>query len=151
MSKFKPKGDNPFTPGIGRTPPLVAGRQKEMAGLVRYLRLLQGGKGDVAIMFAPRGNGKTVLLHWLAEQCTAAGMTVVRAQPEGDGCLSVAKLQALLLPDTAPDTSQFSIGGEVNLGAAALRMQWTRKGSKRPGLFDDHLAAACDAAPGCYW
>ena len=146
--KFKPKGSNPFTPGIGETPPCVAGREAEMAELNGYLhRLREQGKGKVAVMFAPRGNGKTVLLHWLAEQCTAAGMVVARATPERDGCLPIAKMQALLLPDITPDTSQLSIGGGVNLGAAALSIRWTAKGTKQSRPFDDHLKEACDMAP----
>ena len=148
MSKFQPKGDNPFTPGIGETPPCVAGREAEMAELSRYLRRLNElGKGKIVLMFAPRGNGKTVLLNHLEEQCKATGMTVVRAVPERDGCLALAKMQALLPPDTTPDSSQLSIGGGVNVGAAALNLQWTAKGAKQSRPFDDHLKEACDTAP----
>ena len=145
---FKPEGNNPFRPTIGKTPPFVAGRGEELAQFDRYTRMLQEeGEGEVIIMFAPRGNGKTVLLHRLEEQCAAAGMTVVRAQPARDGCLALADLQELLLPDTAPDTSQLSIGGGVNLGAAAFDIQWTAKGAKKSGQFKTHLKQACDTAP----
>ena len=145
---FKPKGENPFTPSIGKTPPRTAGREEEMSQLSGYIRRMQAsGRGDVVLMFAPRGNGKTVLLNHLEEQCKAAGMTVVRTTPERDGCLPIADLKDLLPPGTTPDSSQLSIGGGVNVGAAALSVQWTAKGSKRTGQFKTHLAEACDMAP----
>ena len=70
---------NLFKPGSGVRPPLLAGRTAEQTLLYSYLRTAQG-KGDDQgcleseiphdiVLYGPRGNGKTVLLHQFLKQC----------------------------------------------------------------------------------
>lgn len=62
--------DNPFTPGAGLTPAYM-GRRPEVEGeLLRILGAARSGRSGAhaALLFGPRGNGKTVLLNWFQRQ-----------------------------------------------------------------------------------
>ena len=63
-----------FQPGAGMPPPHLAGRESEQdyfTALLQQLRTGSGAPADV-ILTGPRGNGKTVLLRWLAQEATKA-------------------------------------------------------------------------------
>ena len=70
---------NLFKPGSGVRPPLLAGRTAEQTLLYSYLRTAQGKVDDQGcleseiphdiVLYGPRGNGKTVLLHQFLKQC----------------------------------------------------------------------------------
>ena len=65
------QADYVFSPGTGITPPALTGREDEQAVLSRCLGALAAGRApshDV-VLLGPRGNGKTVLLHWFAQAC----------------------------------------------------------------------------------
>lgn len=79
---------NPFQPGTGTYPPVLAGREEEqsrLASLVRALAEWRQGRSLQAIHLiqAPRGMGKTVLLETLARQVDGepafSRVTVLRA------------------------------------------------------------------------
>lgn len=57
-------GLNPFQPGRGMSPPLLAGREAELAAAERcFVRLSEGRSAPLDLSFyGPRGNGKTALL-----------------------------------------------------------------------------------------
>ena len=87
MVKFKAKGEdeNPFRPGYGNQPPLLAGREREQRLLgARISGLFKDGDTRGLVIYGPRGMGKTVLLGWAREKCAeiakAAGreMSVIR-------------------------------------------------------------------------
>ncbi len=69
-------GENPFRPGAGAQPPLLAGRDHELSlgrGLLNVLE--SGGRPPRGLLcFGPRGNGKTVLLARLAREARRRGM-----------------------------------------------------------------------------
>lgn len=57
------KEDNPFTPGMGRFPPFLAGRGRIRDKLIVGVNRVAGGKpGNSIVLYGPRGNGKTALL-----------------------------------------------------------------------------------------
>ena len=60
----------PFRPGFGGQPPYLAGREAEQRLLRRYLSAITGAMapGTAVVLYGPRGNGKTVLLGWLAAE-----------------------------------------------------------------------------------
>jgi AAA ATPase domain len=68
---------NPFTPGAGRTPPLIAGRETV---LNRYDVILQrvklGKTNNPVLMYGLRGVGKTVLLNRISEMAYDYGFFV---------------------------------------------------------------------------
>ena len=73
-----------FKPGNGAFPPALTGREREQAVLTRTLASLSGGQApphDI-VLTGPRGNGKTVLLHWFERACRdAGGVDVERIAP----------------------------------------------------------------------
>ena len=79
---------NPFRPGAGRRPGYMGHRPAIERPLLDILDRLRVGEADLrlAYLYGPRGNGKTVLLQWLAEQARRkAGETSiaqVRLLPE---------------------------------------------------------------------
>ncbi|MBO0713838.1 MAG: ATP-binding protein, partial [Acidimicrobiales bacterium] len=55
--------DNPYTPGAGRRPPYLAGRDQHLEDFATLIEVLsRGGAERSLIYFGLRGVGKTVLL-----------------------------------------------------------------------------------------
>lgn len=70
---------NPFTPTFGVSPPLLVGREEEIA---TFSDGLDAGLGDPAralIITGPRGSGKTVLLNALEDRARERGWLVLSA------------------------------------------------------------------------
>ena len=61
---------NPFRPGPGQTPPVLAGRENVQRTLLKAVHESreQGVGGSPIVLVGPRGNGKTVLMGWLMDQ-----------------------------------------------------------------------------------
>lgn len=57
---------NPYTPGVAGIPPILAGRERELDIVDRLIAHLSARKpaDDNIVLFGPRGNGKTTLLHY---------------------------------------------------------------------------------------
>ncbi len=68
--------ENPFQPGAGARPPLLAGRTAELALADSRLDSLERGRRPPRglLFFGPRGNGKTCLLHEIADNARRRGM-----------------------------------------------------------------------------
>ena len=62
--------ENPFNPGPGLMPPLLAGREREQNKLHKALdKLLNGTVAPRGMLLSgPRGMGKTVLLEWFLQE-----------------------------------------------------------------------------------
>ena len=79
---------NPFRPGAGRQPGYMGHREGVERPLLDIVDRLRAGEADLGLiyLYGPRGNGKTVLLRWLAEHAgQKAGelpITQVRLLPE---------------------------------------------------------------------
>ena len=71
---------NPFRPGAGQMPPLLAGRDEELALAERRLHELAGGvpPAQGILFYGPRGNGKTVLLERIADRARELGIRAER-------------------------------------------------------------------------
>ncbi len=69
---------NPFQPGAGARPPLLAGRAAELAPAGELLSSLERGRRPPQglLLYGPRGNGKTVLLSQIAEDARGRGLRV---------------------------------------------------------------------------
>jgi len=95
------KRDNPYTPGAGRKPPTLAGRDRELErfrGLIE--RLGSGGYERSLIYSGLRGVGKTVLLMELDALASEAGWATTDVQEVGsqpDFRVTFARMAARLL------------------------------------------------------
>jgi len=74
---------NPFTPGFGQVPPLLAGRDYLMNDIVSAFDAWPGDPNLATIFMGARGTGKTVLLTCLSEAALAHGWVTanVSAKP----------------------------------------------------------------------
>ena len=74
----------PFRPGPGRLPPYLAGRDEEQALFRSRLAVLERGEAPPSeiILYGPRGNGKTALLVWMANETDSVpGVDVIKMTP----------------------------------------------------------------------
>ena len=145
--QFKPKGSNPFTPGAGLPPPVLAGRDKDIAFFnARLAGVKAHGHGDAIAIYGPRGMGKTVLMRQLRNHFQEGGVHTVWATPE-DGLVQAQSL-AKLLP-TGFKVGQFEVTagtGPLTGLAVALNATW-RSGAGEEADFTDLLRDACKKAP----
>ena len=140
---------NPFTPGAGKTPPCLVGRQAEQSQYREYLERMRDDKtGEMIIMYGPCGVGKTVLLNWLERQCDKAGYIVAQAGADDGGALA-NKLARLLPFNLKP--GPLSIGGDAQAGIGALlkgaaKTMWHAVTGNERNL-DERLLNACKKNP----
>lgn len=89
---------NPYRPGAGRRPPVLAGREPILdAFSVVRRRAVEYGEGDRGwILSGLRGVGKTVLLNELMAQVTSTGWIAAKVEATPGTPLSVALSQALV-------------------------------------------------------
>ncbi len=89
---------NPYRPGAGRRPPLLAGREQILAAfeIVRR-RAEELGEGDRSwILNGLRGVGKTVLLNELLDQVSSRGWITAKVEAGTSASLAVSLAQSLL-------------------------------------------------------
>ena len=95
------KRENPYTPGAGRKPPNLAGRERDLENFQSLIeRLASGGYERSLIYSGLRGVGKTVLLMELDVLATEAGWATTDVQEVGsqpDFRVTFARMAARLL------------------------------------------------------
>ncbi|MDE0157753.1 MAG: ATP-binding protein [Gammaproteobacteria bacterium] len=134
-----------FTPGTGKEPPYLAGREAEQAALCAPLSLLRRGEGansDI-IVIGPRGNGKTVLLDWFRKQCkqenTVATAWLTPAKIKND-------FDELIRALTPPDSWKKFLPMGMELGPEALvKLKWEFGGEAQ--MLTELLKARCRERP----
>jgi hypothetical protein len=89
---------NPFRPGAGRRPPVLAGRGALLEAFDQLRRRSEElGEGDRSwILHGLRGVGKTALLNELLGQVSASGWITAKVEAGGEGSLPELLSQALL-------------------------------------------------------
>jgi hypothetical protein len=76
--------DNPYTPGAGRKPPYLAGRDKDLEDFSSLVEVLSGAGADRSLIYyGLRGVGKTVLLMELDILASEAGWASTDVQEVG--------------------------------------------------------------------
>ena len=68
---------HPFTPGFGRRPPVLAGREGLLASAAAALAAGPSHEAFIRLMAGPRGAGKTALLNEIEQEAAASGWRVV--------------------------------------------------------------------------
>jgi hypothetical protein len=76
--------DNPYTPGAGRKPPHLAGRDKDLEGFSTLIDVLSSGGAERSLIYyGLRGVGKTVLLMEFDILASEAGWATTDVQEVG--------------------------------------------------------------------
>ena len=108
---------SPFRPGRGVLPPLLAGRERELAIAERLLGDLAAGRpsAEDLLFYGPRGNGKTTLLLEIRRRARERGM---RAEALLTGAFTaVERLVHLLWERSGQATGPVSGSHEMGLAA----------------------------------
>ncbi len=131
-------------PGHGGLPPHLAGRDQERLVLRGNLTRLAGKRspGTSAILYGPRGNGKTVLLLTAAREARELGIHVIRMPASVGGLREALRVELSLLPSwgrrflrrlAGLSVSGFGIRMRDQAGATLLQML-SRKARRVPLL-----------------
>lgn len=140
---------NPFTPGTGAYPPVLAGRDAEktalLEGLTKVSHPTRGGPANILLLSAPRGMGKTVLLSWLRRQAADRAVRVIDAKA-GD-IPDLAALGGALWPESRDKPSQLT-----GIKAGIVSAEWQpgqadRAASHIRTLLREHLLDATERSP----
>jgi len=95
------KRDNPYTPGAGRKPPTLAGRDRDLEDFQSLIERLGAGSYERSLIYSGlRGVGKTVLLMELDVLASEGGWATTDVQEVGsqpDFRVTVARMAARLL------------------------------------------------------
>lgn len=95
------KRDNPYTPGAGRKPPTLAGRDQDLEDFRGLIERVASGKHDRSLVYSGlRGVGKTVLLMEFDVLASEAGWATTDVQEVGsqpDFRVTFARMAARLL------------------------------------------------------
>ena len=134
-----------FKPGNGAFPPALTGREREQAVLTRSLADLSAGEApphDI-VLTGPRGNGKTVLLHWFERACRdAGGVDVERIAPSE--VRTTEALAGRLLPPTG---IRKLLPARLSVGVTGVgRAEWPASGPSGRSLTKG-LVARCRRRP----
>ncbi len=108
-------------------PPFLAGRERATARLSGELRrILAGEPGCCAIMYGPRGNGKTALLSQLERDARAAGVRTYELVSTVPGDGSPAPWEWLRSASQAGETAAAVSGDPPGRGASPARIPLSR-------------------------
>lgn len=98
--------DNPYTPGAGRRPPILAGREADIDTVRSLIERLAGGSYDRSLIYSGlRGVGKTVLLMEFDLLANEAGWATTDVQEVGsqpDFRITFGRMAARLLRVMSP-------------------------------------------------
>ena len=116
---------NPFRPGAGSKPPHFAGREDDWRVFDSCLSCLQDGGVPLGpmVLFGPRGNGKTVLMHRMAEQAQGLGMNALHIDPQDVDSpeqLQLTLANAVEAGAGVPAGRSWQWGGKAGFGGAGV-------------------------------
>ncbi|MDR1295328.1 MAG: ATP-binding protein [Bifidobacteriaceae bacterium] len=132
--------ENPFTPTFGITPPLLVGRDAEIAAVRRSLTRGPGDPARAVLLTGARGTGKTVLLNALEDAASQQGWAVISetVQPGLVEVLTRTTLPMLraALDPRATDSTLTSASATVFGIGGALTRQVSERHPAEPSLRD---------------
>lgn len=126
--------DHPFTPGFGRRPPVLAGREDILGSAAVALSAGPADDRFVRLMMGPRGVGKTTLLDVVEDEARAAGWRVisvdanVQPRPE-DSVLAMIEEEALDHIEDISPAARRSVTG-VSIGQL-IGLNWENAATRK--------------------
>ena len=106
---------NPFRPTAGKTPPILIGREADLADFFQGLRDGAGAPGRLMLVTGQRGFGKTVLLTELGRIAHAEGWPVISETASEGVCARIIDA----LEAHVPRISSAEINPSVNIAGIA--------------------------------
>jgi type II secretory pathway predicted ATPase ExeA len=108
---------NPFTPTFGVTPPLLVGRDQELAAFRDALEDGPGAPGRSMLLTGARGTGKTVLLNAVEDVAKQAGWLVLNDTARAGVAhqLATVALPVALAQQDPEAVSTHTSGGSVSV------------------------------------
>lgn len=122
---------NPYTPGAGQTPPVLLGRDEELARFDAVLtRLEQGRAAQCPLVVGLRGVGKTVLLNEFGRRAVRREWVVVEHEltPSGDLFATTTRLVRDALLQVSPPSSWTAAARRVGALLRALEFSYSVAG-----------------------
>ena len=133
-------GQNPFQPGRGVMPPLLAGRERELTEAERLLGRLREGRSPSQdlLFYGPRGNGKTTLLLELERRARERGFRVetlpVSALTEKGTLVRLLQERASALDTQIAGTGATAASRAPTEDTEALLLDWIGRDLSSPPL-----------------
>ena len=137
-----------FRPGSGTMPPLLAGREDALNELDELLGNVLGDDNERrsppsdAVLYGPRGNGKTALLNALEDRAIRQGIDVVSLSAAQVESVRALAWRLLARPaDAAADPPDNVIARTAQAAGDALRQQFPTLVMSEAAVGLPHLAA----------
>lgn len=136
---------NPFTPGFGNSPPVLAGRADILDQFAEAIEDGPGALGRATLYTGARGTGKTVMLNEVADIAAAGGwITIHETATPGFVTRLVTQHLPTLLAGLDPDAKRTKVTGiTAPLGVGAMTWDSTNSHVVAAGL-RNQLELACD-------
>ena len=141
---------NPFRPGDGVPPLVLAGRDHELAVMRQAVSALPYRPSDRNIVLVgPRGNGKTVLLHKVPEMADDIDVAIVSgAYAENPSTFMTNVAATIAKAPTLSDRLKALIPNEVKVGPAGLGLGWKAGDVRQAGEdIEGFLGRLSESAP----
>ena len=136
---------NPFTPGFGVSPPVLAGRADIIAEFAEALEDGPGSPARATLYAGARGTGKTVMLNELGDQAAALGWLTIdeTAHPGFIRRLVDEHLPRLLAGHDPDATATKVIGVSAPVLGGGIDWATAQRHNPVPGL-REQLSRLCD-------
>ena len=137
-----------FQPGSGKIPPYLAGRDAEKArfdAVVRNLSNRSAAAGDM-IVYGPRGNGKTAMLRYFADNCAREGMQPSIMWMTPNNMRSLEDMTRAMADQDKGLLDRFSpVAASLDLGIARFSTEVAV--AQRSSFFQEILGSLCSRNP----
>jgi hypothetical protein len=140
---------NPFTPGFGNSPPVLAGRADILEQFAEAVDDGPGALGRATLYTGARGTGKTVMLNEVADIATTRGwVTIHETATPGFVTRLVTQHLPTLLTGLDPDAARTKVTGiAAPFGVGGVTWDSTNTHVVAAGL-RNQLERACDLLAG---
>ena len=134
------RASNPFTPGFGKPPNVLAGRGEVIGRIKAGLNAGPHDPHFTTVLLGNRGIGKTVILNEIEDAAAAAGWTVFSVDASTPGLLDRIGVQIEAAKGSNP------LIASTDMGQTAKQTKWTVGINIRPAVISRELMQQVDQA-----